>query len=227
MTSVRRVAVIAIAVVLAACNALAQATTSRLVSGAENTRPAPAKDADERTWSFSVSAYTYIVPDDRTYVQPTITADRGWLHLEARYNYEDVDTGSAWIGYNFSFGEKLTLDLAPMIGGVFGSTTGVAPGYKGSLAWWKLELYSETEYVFDTSNSSDSFLYTWSELTLAPVDSFRFGLVVQRTRLYQTDFDIQRGLLIAFSYKRADFTACIFNPDAGRPTFVLAVGLGF
>ena len=37
-----------------------------------------------------------------------------------------------------------------MIGGVFGDTTGVAPGYKGSLSWWKLELYSEGEYVFDT-----------------------------------------------------------------------------
>lgn len=223
----RRVAVIAIAVVLAACNALAQATTSAPVSGAANTTPALTKDADERAWSFSASAYTYILPDSRNYVQPTIMADRGWLHLEARYNYEDVDAGSAWIGYNFSFGEKLTLDFAPMIGGVFGSTTGVAPGYRVSLAWWKLELYSETEYVFDTSNSSDSFLYTWSELTLAPVDSLRYGLVVQRTRLYQTDFDIQRGFLIGFSYKRADFTACIFNPDASRPTVVLGVGLSF
>ena len=37
-----------------------------------------------------------------------------------------------------------------MLGGVFGETTGVAPGYKGSLSWWKLELYSEGEYVFDT-----------------------------------------------------------------------------
>lgn len=227
MTRVRRVAAMAIAVVLVACNALAQASTSALFSTAENAKLAPTKDPDETTWSFSVSAYTYIVPDDRTYVQPSLTADRGWLHLEARYNYEGLDTGSAWIGYNFSFGEKLTLDLAPLIGGVFGSTAGIAPGYKGSLAWWKLELYSETEYVFDTSSASDSFLYTWSELTLAPVDSFRFGLVVQRTKLYKTEFDIQRGLLVGASYKRVDFTACIFNLDASRPTLVLAVGLGF
>ena len=41
-------------------------------------------------------------------LQPTITADYGWLHLEARYNYEGLDTGSAWIGYNFSVGDKLT-----------------------------------------------------------------------------------------------------------------------
>ena len=64
-----------------------------------------------------------------------------------------------------------------MLGGVFGNTTGIAPGYKGSLSWWKLELYSEGEYVFDTGDSSESFFYNWSELTLAPVGlaAFRPG----------------------------------------------------
>jgi len=26
----------------------------------------------------------------------------GWLHLEARYNDEDLRTGSLWVGYNFA-----------------------------------------------------------------------------------------------------------------------------
>ena len=137
-------------------------------------------------------------------MQPTFTADRGWLHLEARYNYEALDTGSAWVGYNFSGGEKLAWEFTPMLGGVFGDTTGIAPGYKGSLGWWKLELYSEGEYVFDTGSSSDSFFYNWSELTLAPVDWFRFGLVTQRTRVYKTDRDIQRGVLAGFSFKKRE-----------------------
>jgi hypothetical protein len=109
------------------------------------------------------------VPDSGNYLQPTFTADRGWLHLEARYNYESLDTGSAWLGYNFSGGETLAWEFTPMIGGVFGDTHGIAPGYKGSLSWRKLELYSEGEYVFDTAIPRDSFFYNWSELTLAPV----------------------------------------------------------
>ena len=121
-------------------------------------------------------------------MQPTIRADRGWLHLEARYNYEALDTGSAWIGYNFSVGEKLNLEFTPMLGAVFGKTTGVAPGYEFTLSWRKLQLYSEGEYVFDTGDSAASFFYKWSELTLAPVDWFRFGLVVQRTKVYKTRF---------------------------------------
>ena len=47
----------------------------------------------KRNWSASASVYQYLVPDDRDYAQPTVTFDREWLHLEARYNYEDLHTG--------------------------------------------------------------------------------------------------------------------------------------
>ena len=47
----------------------------------------------------------------------------GWLHLEARYNYEGIGTGSAWVGWNFGFGEKLRLDATLMAGGIFGDST--------------------------------------------------------------------------------------------------------
>jgi len=227
MKTMKFLAFIASAVVCAAASALAQPTTNAPTSTATNTPPAQTEKTDDKAWSFSVSAYTYIVPDSRDYVQPTFTADRGWLHLEARYNYEALDTGSAWVGYNFSGGEKLAWEIAPMLGGVFGDITGIAPGYKGSLSWWKLELYSEGEYVFDTGHSSDSFFYNWSELTLAPVDWFRFGLVTQRARLYQTDREIQRGVLVGFNYKKVDLSGIMFNPDDNKPTFVIAVGLNF
>ena len=114
-----------------------------------------------------------------------------------------------------------------MLGGVFGDTTGIAPGYHGSLSWWKLELYSEGEYVADTGNSSDSFFYNWSELSLSPVEGLRFGLVTQRTRAYQSDRDVERGCLLGLSYKRVNFTAYVLNPDESKPVVVLGMGLSF
>ena len=188
--------------------------------------PTPVKE-EENNWSFSISASTYIVPDDREYVQPTFMADRGWLHLETRYNYENLETGSVWLGYNFSFGKKLVLEATPMLGGVFGNTTGIAPGYRFTLTYWKLELSSESEFVFDTGNWEGSFFYTWSELSLSPVDWFRFGIAGQRTRAYQTDVDIQRGLFIGFTYKRIDLTTYVFNLDQAKPTWVVSVGVSF
>lgn len=182
---------------------------------------------DEPAWEFSVAGYTYFVPDESDYVQPTLTAGRDWLHLEARYNYEALDTGSAWVGYNFSGGETVTWEFTPMLGAVFGATDGVAPGYKGLLGWKKLELYSEGEYVFDAGDSAESFFYNWSELTFAPVESFRFGMVTQRTRVYQTDREIQRGLLVGFSFRKLDLAGYVFNPDDEKPTFVLSVAVTF
>lgn len=216
----RRFKLILPALISCACQLTGQATETNSVPPVTETKP-------EKDWSFSASVYTYVVPDADDYAQPTITYDRNWLHLEARCNYENLETASVWAGYNFSGGEKFSWEFTPMLGGVFGDTTGIAPGYKGSLSWWKLELYSEGEYVFDTDNSSDSFFYNWSELTLAPTDWFRIGMVTQRTRVYETDRDIQRGVLVGFTYKNFALTTCVFNPDESEPTIVVALSYSF
>jgi hypothetical protein len=222
----RAIAIILPTLVLFAGQTLGQTMTANAATAPDSTLLA-IEDEDENAWSFSASVYTYIVPDESDYAQPTVTADRGWLHLEARYHYEDLETGSVWVGCNFSGGDKLAWEITPMLGGVFGNTDGIAPGYKGSLSWWKLELYSEGEYVFDTGDSSESFFYNWSELTLAPADWFRFGLVTQRSRVYENDREIQRGLLVGLSYKAVDLTTYVFNPDDSQPTVVVGVALSF
>lgn len=215
----------ALALGLASCRVFGGESADDLVA-AEPASPTIGGEA-EKSWSFFASAYTYLVPDDRDYVQPTFMADRDWLHLEGRYNYEAPDTGSAWFGYNVSVGEDVSLEFTPMLGAVFGDTTGLAPGYKGTLSWWKIELYTEGEYFVDPSASSENFFYTWSEFTLVPADWFRIGAVIQRTKLYQTDFDIQRGFLVGFSFKQLDLTAYVFNPDASHPLVVLGASLTF
>jgi hypothetical protein len=149
------------------------------------------------------------------------------LHLEARYNYEGLDTASVWVGYNFSVGEELSLDITPMLGGVFGDTTGIAPGLRGSLKWWRLEFYGEAEYVFDTRESADSFFYMWSELTASPTPWLRIGLVAQRTRAYESELDVQRGFLVGMTYKQVGVTGYVFNPDKNSPTYVISVGVEF
>lgn len=191
--------------------------------------PEPALETSnaEEGWSFSASAALYLVPDDRDYLQPTVSADYHRLHLEARYNYEDIETGSTWVGCNFAGGKAISWELTPMVGGIFGNTTGIAPGYSGSLSWWKLELYSEGEYVVVPGDAERNFFYNWSELSLAPLEWFRLGMVTQRTRLYKTDHEVQRGLLAGVTYKSVDFTAYFFNPDDSKPLWVFSVGVSF
>ncbi len=72
-----------------------------------------------------------------------------------------------------------------------------------------------------------SFFYNWSELTLSPTEWIRFGIVGQRTRAYQSDRDIQRGLLVGFTYKRLDVAGYLFNPDDSKPIVVVSARVAF
>jgi hypothetical protein len=186
-----------------------------------------AADAPRDEWSFSLNIAGYIVPHDRSYASPTFTADRGHFHFGSRYNYEDKETGSLWFGYNFQAGEKLVFRATPMLGGVFGSTTGVAPGYLAGINWKRLDLSTEGEFVFDTRSSAGNFFYSWTELSYSPRDWCRAGIVAQRTKAYQTRLDIQRGILIGLSHKKVTFTTYIFNAGWTDPTVVLSLGFNF
>ena len=189
--------------------------------------PSQREEADSNAWSFAAVGYGYIIADDQSYFSPTFRADRKWAHLEARYNYEDRSTGSLWLGYNVSFGHSLVLEATPMVGGIFGNTTGVAPGYLFTLSHKQISLYSEGEFVFDAKTSSRNFFYSWNELTYSPAGWLRVGLASQRTRAYQTPLDVQRGFFAGFSYRRVDFTTYVFNVGWTDPTAVLAMGFKF
>jgi len=178
-------------------------------------------------WTFSLVTDGFIVPDDVSYASPTFLADRGWLHLEARYNYENLRTGSLWVGYNFSAGKKVVFNATPMIGGVFGRTNGIAPGCEASLTYKKVQISISNEYVFDTGDRSNSFYYSWPQLTYSPIDWLQVGLAAQRTRTYQTSLDTQRGFFVGLSHKNATLTSYIFNAGWTTPTVVMELGLDF
>lgn len=187
-----------------------------------------AGEAAAEDWSFALSAFVFDPPEESSYFSTIFYADRGALHLEARYNYEDLDTGSLFVGWSFEAGESVTLTAVPMLGVVVGSTDGVAPGAEIEIGYRSFALYTETEYVIDLESSADSYLYTWLEATVAPADFLRVGLVVQRTRAYATDLDVQRGLLVELSRGRLSFGFHWFNPDrSADQVFAYALGYEF
>jgi hypothetical protein len=210
---------------------LAAAAILTLAAGSLRAQEEPAPAAPEMrqtpAWEFSASVYGYFPPEDTDYGQPTVTADRDALHLEARYNYEGIDTGSVWVGWNVGVGEKLRLDATLMAGGIFGDTTGVAPGYKLTISWGPLELYSEGEYVIDVEDSANDFFYNWAQLGYSPWDWLTIGFASQRTRTYETGLDVQRGPFIGLTYKSVTLTTYVFNADAQDPTVVVSLAVSF
>lgn len=198
--------------------------------GATPPPAAAASDADQanaNTWKYNLTVDGYIVPDGVGYASPYFTADHNWLHLEARYNYENLHTGSLWAGYNFAAGKTLQLAVTPMIGGVFGDTTGIAPGCEFSLTYKKAEFSSSNEYVFDTTAKAGSFFYSWPELTFSPVSWLKVGGVAQHTKAIDERLSTQRGFLVGVSVKNVEFTTYVFDPDKSNPTVVVEMGYSF
>jgi hypothetical protein len=155
----------------------------------------------------------YSPPDQDNFLLVIATADRESLHLEARYNYEALDTGSLFAGWTFSGGDTLSYELTPILGAVFGDTQGFAPGFEASLAYGIADFYIEAEYLYDLENHEDSYTYAWSELGFSPLEWLRFGLVGQRTRVYSSDRDIQRGGFAQLVLGKATIGFYVFNPD--------------
>ena len=179
-------------------------------------------------WEFSLSAYAYIIPEEQDYLQTTFTADRGWLHFEVRHQYEDLDTFSAWIGCNFSFGDELVVDFTPIIGGVFGDTDGAGVGYEANFAWRQIILYTEGEYVFDSHDSSDDFFYSSTDLTWSFCDWLRAGAALQRSKIRaDEDVEYEAGPMVGVTWKALDFSAYVLFPEEGDPTVVLGIAIEF
>ncbi len=180
----------------------------------------------EKKWNFGADLNMIIIPD-LFIVSPLFRADKNKLHLEARYNYEDLETFSGWVGYNFSGGKNFEYTITPMVGGVVGLTSGIAPGLEFTITHKKFELYNESEYIFDVETTENNFFYSWTDLTYSPTDWLSVGLSAQRTRLYQTDLDIQRGLLVGVSYKSFELRGYVYNLGFDDSFFLIGLSASF
>ena len=137
--------------------------------------------AEANPWSLGASLSWYFVHDRQNFGVVTATADHGPVHLEARYNYEALKTGSAFVGWNFEFGETVTFGITPIVGCMFGDVGGPILGLELALGWGPLSFSSQAEWVTDVQEDTGGFVYVWSELDVRPWRWLRAGMVVQRT----------------------------------------------
>jgi len=110
-----------------------------------------------------------------------------------------------------------------MVGGVVGKTNGIAPGLELGFQFYGFEFSSQSEYVFDLQNRGNDYFYNWTDFTYSPLDWLWFGLSLQRTRLYQTDLELQYGLMAGGGYKWFGLTGYIYNPGSDDLYIILSL----
>ena len=210
------------ALTVAAAVAAPSALAAEYERGAEGASPVA-----NPSWEFAITAYPTVVRGGENYTSAIAVADRGPLHLEARYNYESVGARSAFVGWTFSGGETITWELTPLLGGAWGTTQAFVPALEASVAWKKFDFYIEAEYVRDNRQRTDSYFYAWSELGIRPVEWLRVGIAGQRTSTYGNDREIQRGPFAQVTWGPVTIGGYWFNPGSNHQVFVGMIGATF
>ena len=185
--------------------------------------PALRHGTPEQGWELSGTVFYSDPPGSGDRVTPILYADRGALHLEARYGYEDRETLSLFAGWTLEDEGDVTVAATPMLGAVFGETTGIAPALELDLGWRRLTWYAEMEYLLDLEERDDDFFYSWSTLTWAFTDWLGAGLVTERSKLVDTDFDLQRG--VALQITRGPVGLSLYAYNFGSDDFYATVAL--
>ena len=183
-----------------------------------------AGDGDSLPWEFSLTAYPTFVRDGDDYTSAIAIANRGALHLEARYSYEAKNSRSAFVGWTFSGGDELIWEITPLIGGAWGPLDAFVPGVELSFGYGRFDFYLEGEYV---DAGDDPYTYAWSELGFAAQDWLRIGIAAQRTKVYGEARDVQRGPFAQLSWNRFTVGGYWFNPGADEQVVVTSFGVSF
>jgi len=203
----------------------ASAVVFALVSGTAAATGTDAPDAPAST--FTVTGFYYAMRDQPDFGVGVASFDRGSLHLEGRYNYEARDSGSAFVGWKFAGGDRVTFAVTPIVGALFGAARGVVPGVEASVAYGAFDAYIEAEYVHDLEQRSASYYYAWSELAWKPVHWLRIGLVGQRTHEIENGRDLQRGAFAQLAIDKATLGIYFFNPDNANRYVIVSLGAQF
>ncbi|MEW5738712.1 MAG: hypothetical protein AB1938_07280 [Myxococcota bacterium] len=180
--------------------AVALWSTAAVAEGSKPTEMAtPAPESQEKADAWQAALYLdgYMLMGESGYLVPTVFVDRGPIHLEARFNYEDFNTASAYFGWAFRFGDESNfVRLVPMFGGAVGNSNGIAPGLEIEAQFWRFTYWLEAEYFFNFTDSTASFFYTWSELNFRVVSWLTVGGTFQRMRLAQSERALDIGPMV-------------------------------
>jgi hypothetical protein len=185
------------------------------------------QDTIPRSWSFEAEGYYYIFPHEKNTITLMGYADYKAFHSEIRYNYEDLQTVSVFGGYRFTGGHQFTFELTPVLGFAFGNTNGIIPGFLVDLNWKKFDFYSESEYVIDFEGKENYYFYTWSELGITPFNNFRTGISANRTKLFHSALDFQRGIFAEYSLGKFTGGVHYFNPFSSDSYVIVTLDYEF
>jgi hypothetical protein len=81
--------------------------------------------------------------------------------------------------------------------------------------------------VFDLSSGENNFFYNYSELAITPIEPLRTGIMTQRTRLFESQREFERGIFAEYYFGRFRTGVFYFNPFAQDNFWVASFSVDF
>lgn|SRR6185503_1538045 len=141
-------------------------------------------------------------------------------YIEARANYEAINSASLYFGKNFKKTAIVSYSIIPIAGLVAGSFNGGSVGANIALDYKEISFSSQLQYTFSKENQTANFTYSWSDLTYQLKEWLAAGVSLQQTRGL-----FEKGVLVRGIYKKFSVPLYVFSPLTSERYFVLGLNL--
>jgi hypothetical protein len=165
----------------------------------------------------------YWANHEQTTVTPQVWVSLKNYYLEARYNYEDLQTFSLYFGKSFALGKRDIAEITPLIGGVAGKVNGISPAFNFSLDYLKFSIVSQTQYTFDLQHYSSSFFYDWTNFSFGIYKNLGLGGSIMTCIPQSGKTSFTAGPIINFRLKHLFLEAYSYDFGRERPLWALGI----
>ena len=150
----------------------------------------------------------------------------GNWYVEGRYNYEEINTGSLYVGKTFEHETLMSYtSITPIIGAVAGTFKGGAIGANVELDYRRLVFSSQSQYTFSIENKTTNFVYSWSDLEYRIKRWLALGVSLQQTNVYSNKGTFEKGVFIMLQYKSVSLPVYLFNPSTNDRYYVVGLNI--
>lgn len=168
--------------------------------------------------------YYYMQPKSLGFVVPKVSYQgKGGWYTEARYNYEEIQTGSIHFGKKFSLSKSSNFQVTPMAGLCMGTLNAASIGSFVEVSANRFSFYSEPQYVYSFKDSSSSYFYSWSEALYNFSSSIYGGVAFQQTKAIAQAHLFEPGIVAGCTIKNFDIPLYCFSLFNSNKNFVLGV----
>lgn len=147
------------------------------------------------------------------------------MYTEMRYNYEELNTASLYVGKKFNAKGTLESSFTPAAGIVAGRYTGASVALNTELSYKNIFFNSQAQYTVSADRTADNFYYNWSDLYYMSLPWLFTGITMQQTGLCNNAMKTQTGLLMGVTKGKWTVPVYMFNVLNDQKYFIVGINV--